>query len=42
MSTYSVKIQESHAAFKNTTEQYRQAVDYFINVAINEWEKFHQ
>ena len=38
MSTYSVKIQESHGAFKNTTEQYRQAVDYFINVALNEWE----
>ena len=39
MSTYSVKILESHVTFRDTTEKYRQAVDYFINVAINEWEK---
>ena len=39
MSTYSVKVRESHGAFKGTTEKYRQAVDYFINVALNEWEK---
>ena len=39
MSTYSVKIRESHGAFKGTTEEYRQAVDFFIVVAINEWEK---
>ena len=38
MSTYSVKIRESHGAFKDTTEKYRQAVDYFINVVLNEWE----
>ena len=39
MSTYSVKIRESHGAFKDTTEEYRQAVDFFIVVTINEWEK---
>ena len=39
ISTYSVKILESHGTFKNITEQYRQAVDYFINVALNEWGK---
>ena len=39
MSTYSVKIRESHGAFKDTTEQYRQAVDFFIVVTINEWKK---
>ena len=39
VSTYSVKIHKTHGAFRDTTEKYRQAVDFFIVVAINEWEK---
>ena len=39
-STYSVKINESapKAAFKDTVALYRQTVDFFIGIAVREWD----
>ena len=37
LSTYKVKISISHGAFKNTVEQYRLAVKFFIKVVLAEW-----
>ena len=38
LSTYKIKISRTHRAFKNTVEQYRMAVDFFIKVALAEWD----
>jgi len=38
MTTYKVKIKESHGALKATVNLYRQAVDFFIDVSIKEWD----
>ena len=35
--TYSVKIKKYNHIFKKTVSIYRDAVDYFINVCLNEW-----
>ncbi len=37
-STYSVKIKHYNHIFKDTVSIYRKAVDFFINVCLNEWE----
>ena len=37
-STYSVKIHESNKAFYDTAEKYREAVSFFIEVAVSEWD----
>ena len=42
VSTYKVKIRKTNGAFKNTVEQYRFAVDFFINVVLAEWEYISQ
>ena len=42
VSTYKVKIRKTHGAFKNTVEQYRLAVDFFISVVLAEWEYLSQ
>ncbi|MBP5427181.1 MAG: transposase [Clostridiales bacterium] len=39
MTTYKVKIKDSHGAFKDTVRLYRQAVDFIICVTLNEWEQ---
>ncbi len=36
-STYKVKIKHYNNIFKDTVALYRNAVDYFINVCLNEW-----
>ena len=36
-STYSVKIKEYRHVFKETVTVYRNAVDFFIEVCLNEW-----
>ena len=36
-STYSVKIKHYNNIFKNTVSLYRSAVDFFINVCLEEW-----
>ena len=36
-STYSVKIKHYNKIFKDTAKLYRQAVDFLINVGLNEW-----
>ena len=36
-STYSVKIKHYNNIFKETVSVYRDAVDFLINVCINEW-----
>ena len=36
-STYSVKIKHYNHILKETIEIYREAVDYLINVCLNEW-----
>ena len=38
MTTYKVKIKESHGALKATVNLYCQAVDFFIDVSIKEWD----
>lgn len=38
ITTYKVKIKESHGALKATVNLYRQAVDFFIDVSIKEWD----
>lgn len=38
MSTYKVKICQTHGAFKSTVEKYREATDFFIDVVLAEWE----
>lgn len=38
MSTYSVKIKHCNKIFKNTVALYRQAVDFLINVCLEEWD----
>ena len=38
ITTYKVKIKESHGALKDTVNLYRQAVDFFIEVSIKEWD----
>ena len=38
MTTYKVKIKESHGALKATVNLYRQAVDFLIDVSIKEWD----
>lgn len=40
ISTYSVKIKHYNRIFKDTAGIYRDAVDFFIGVALNEWQKF--
>ena len=37
LSTYKIKISSPHGAFKNTVEQYRGAVGFFIKVVLAEW-----
>ena len=37
-STYSVKIKHYNRIFKDTVAIYRNAVDFFINVCVNEWD----
>lgn len=37
-STYSAKIKHYNNIFKSTVEKYRQAVDFFIDVCLNEWD----
>ena len=37
-STYSVKIKHYNHIFKDTVSVYREAVDFLINVCLNEWE----
>ena len=37
-STYSVKIKHYNKIFKETINIYRSAVDFLINVVLNEWE----
>ena len=39
-SMYSVKIKEYRHIFKESVEQYRSAVDFFIDVCIKEWDSF--
>ena len=36
-STYSVKIKHYNHIFKDTVSIYRHAVDFLINVCLNEW-----
>ena len=38
ITTYSVKIKHYNKIFKNTVVLYRQAVDFLINVCLEEWE----
>ena len=38
MSTYKVKICNTHGAFKATVDKYREAADFFIDVVLAEWE----
>lgn len=38
-STYSVKIKHYNKIFTQSVKLYRQAVDFFINVCINEWDE---
>ena len=38
ISTYKVKICETHGAFKNTVDKYRIATDFFIKIVLDEWE----
>ena len=40
MSTYSVKIKEYNHIFKDTIRLYRRAVDFYIDVILNEWDSF--
>ena len=42
MSTYSVKIKEYNHIFKDTIRLYRRAVDFYIQVILNEWDQFAQ
>ena len=42
VSTYKVKIRKTNGAFKNTVEQYRSAVDFFISVVLAEWKYISQ
>ena len=37
MTTYKVKLKDSHGTFSATVDLYRQAVDFFIEVCLNEW-----
>lgn len=37
MTTYKTKIRDSHSALANTVGIYRQAVDFLIGVALEEW-----
>ena len=37
-STYSVKIKHYNHIFKDTISIYREAVDFLINVCLNEWD----
>lgn len=41
-STYSVKIKHYNKIFKDTAKLYRQAVDFLINVCLNEWDDIKQ
>ena len=38
ISTYRVKICQTHVAFTATVEKYREAVNFFIDVVLTEWE----
>ena len=38
MTTYKTKIVDSHGAFSATAKLYRQAVDFFIEVCLKEWD----
>ena len=38
ISTYKVKICNTHGAFKATVDKYREATDFFIGVVLAEWE----
>ena len=42
VSTYKVKICQTHGAFKATAEKYREAADFFIDVVLSEWENISQ
>ncbi|MBO6257907.1 MAG: transposase [Succinivibrio sp.] len=37
MTSYKIKIKDSHSAFSDTVMIYRQAVDFLIGVVLNEW-----
>ena len=37
MTTYKTKIRDSHRALAHTVGIYRQAVDFLIGVALEEW-----
>ena len=41
-SMYKVKIRKTHGAFKNTVEQYRFVVDFFMSVVLAEWKYISQ
>ena len=38
LTTYKVKIKDSHGAFSATVDLYRHVVDFFIEVCLNEWD----
>lgn len=38
VTTYKVKIKDSNGVFNNTVNIYRQAIEYLIDVVLNEWE----
>lgn len=39
VSTYSVKIKDYNHIFKDSIEQYRSAVKFFVDVCLNEWDE---
>lgn len=41
-STYSIKIKQYNHIFKNTVVMYRSAVNFFINLCLNEWNEIAQ
>lgn len=41
MTTYKVKLHTSQKAFADTVKVYRQAVNFFITVALEEWDTLH-
>ena len=38
MTTYKTKIRDSHGAIADTVKVYRQAVNFLINVTLEEWD----
>lgn len=41
-STYSVKIKHYNHIFKETVSLYREAVDFYIHVCLEHWDKVSQ